>query len=105
MAQDFSENQKKIIRRYYDNREQLDEQRLAELCTSLYLATSDKAAQKLWKTAGDLMTRLDVPATRITHVLSGKNPAVLAEVVKDLQSGKIVVKKKPSVTEPPKADS
>ena len=65
MPQDFSENQKKIIRRYYDNRDQLDEQKLAELCTSLYLAASDKAAAKLWKTANDVMTRLEVPASTV----------------------------------------
>ena len=36
----YSPYQQKVIQRYYDNREQMDEQRLAELVTNLYLALS-----------------------------------------------------------------
>ena len=43
---DYTPHQQKIIKRYYDNREQIDEQRLAELVTNLYLA-SDKKKKKL----------------------------------------------------------
>ena len=39
---EFSDYQRKVIKRYYDNREQVDEQRLAELVTSLYLAEGKK---------------------------------------------------------------
>ncbi len=85
---DYSSFQKKVIQRYYDNREQLDHQRLAELVTSLYLATP-KQAGKLWDKAGEMMSRLKVPPSRIAHVLAQKDAAVLAGVVEDLQSGKI----------------
>lgn len=86
---DYSAYQKKVISRYYDNRDQLDEQKLAELVTSLYLATGPKQAEKLWNSAGEMMTRLKVPATRVAHVLEKRDAALLAEVVKDLQSGAI----------------
>ena len=43
---DFTPHQQKIIKRYYDNREQIDETRLAELVTSLYLASTDKQRDK-----------------------------------------------------------
>ena len=46
---EHSEYQKKIIRRYYDNREQVDEQRLAELVTNLYLSEGKKKLEKLWR--------------------------------------------------------
>lgn len=83
---DHSEYQKKIIKRYYDNREQVDEQRLAELVANLYLSEGKKRAN-LWKTAKETMLRLKVPAGRVEHVVSTNDPAMLAEVVKELQAG------------------
>ena len=41
----------------------------------------------MWKTAEDIMTRLKVPAERVRHVIASADPSILAEVVKDLQSG------------------
>lgn len=86
---DYTKYQKKVISRYYDNRDQIDETRLAELVTNLYLASGEKQKVKLWKSAEETMNRLKVPATRVAHVLEKQDPALLAEVVKDLQSGKI----------------
>jgi alcohol dehydrogenase class IV len=84
----FSDHQKKIIRRYYDNREQQDEQRLAELVTNLYLAEGKKR-DKMWESAREMMTRIGVPKSRVEHVMKTADAAILAEVVKDLQSGAI----------------
>ncbi len=86
---EYSSYQRKIISRFYDNREQLDHQRLAELVTNLYLATGEKQKVKLWKSAEEAMTRLKVPPTRIEHVLSKQDPTILAAVVEDLQAGRI----------------
>jgi len=83
---EFSDYQKKAIKRYYDNREQIDEQRLAELVADLYLAEGKKRT-KLWETAKEVMLRLKVPPSRIEHVLKTADPAMLAEVVKELQAG------------------
>lgn len=89
MAKEYSNYQKKVISRYYENREQIDEQRLGELVTSLYLATGPKQIEKLWKSAEETMLRLGVPESRVEHVCSKRDAAILAEVVKDLQSGAI----------------
>jgi len=85
---DYSPHQQKIIKRYYDNREQIDEQRLAELVTNLYLA-SDKKKKKLWEQAEETMKRLKVPESRIAHVVKTADPAILADVVQDIQNGNI----------------
>jgi hypothetical protein len=85
---DYSPHQQKIIKRYYDNREQIDQQRLAELVTNLYLA-SDKKKPKLWEQAEEAMTRLKVPESRIAHVIKTADPAILADVVQDIQNGNI----------------
>ncbi|MFK7777815.1 MAG: hypothetical protein QM501_06785 [Gimesia sp.] len=85
---DFSNYQKDVIKRYYDNRGSIDQQKLSELCTNLFL-TEGKKKEKLWDKARDIMERLNVPASRIDHVLSSADPAILAEVVQDIESGKI----------------
>ena len=83
---EFSAYQQKVIQRYYDNKDQIDEQRLSELVTNLYLAPPKKQA-KLWEAAQDLMERLKVPASRIEHVMKTRDAAVLAKVVDELQKG------------------
>ncbi len=85
---EYSKYQKKVIGRYYENRDQIDETKLSELVTSLFLAEGKKRAN-LWKSAEKIMERLKVPASRIRHVLDTDDPAILAEVVKDVQAGRI----------------
>ena len=85
---DYTPHQQKIIKRYYENREQIDEQRLAELVTNLYLA-SDKKTKRLWEQAEETMKRLEVPPARIAHVIKSADPAILAHVVEDIQNGNI----------------
>lgn len=83
---DYTKYQKKVISRFYENRPAQDQQHLAELCTNLYLASGKKRA-KFWETARDVMTRLRVPPDRILHVVNADDPALLAEVVKELEDG------------------
>lgn len=88
MNREYSAHQQKIIKRYYDNREQIDAQRLGELATELYLS-SGKKLEKLWTSAEETMRRMKVPESRIKHVVAKRDPALVAEVVKDVESGKI----------------
>jgi len=92
---EYSNYQKKIIHRFYDNREQMDEQHLAELCTNLYLSSGKKRANH-WITAKEAMVRLNVPQSRIDHILKSDDPALLAAVVQDIQAGKIPKAKPPA---------
>ncbi len=96
---DHSDYQKKIIKRFYDNRGDIDFRKLGEIASDLYLATGKKT-DRLWKQAGEIMTRLGVPPTRIAHVLKTADPAILAEVVNDVQNGKIRPPEKPKPTGP-----
>lgn len=98
----YSEYQKKIINRYYDNRDQQDEQRLAELVTNLYLAEGKKKA-KLWESCREMMTRMGVPKSRVEHIMKMGDAAILAELVKDIQGGAVrLVPPKPEAAQPPK---
>ncbi len=84
----YSAFQQKVIKQYYDNKDQIDEQRLSELVTNLYLAPPKKQA-KMWESAEELMIRMKLPASRITHVMETRDAAVLARVVEELQKGVI----------------
>jgi hypothetical protein len=84
---DFTPYQQKIIKRYYDNAETLKLQRLAELVGELYLSTGKKR-QRLWTTVVGAMEKLGVPQSRIDHLRKQDNPALIAEVVKELEGKK-----------------
>ena len=83
---DHTNYQKKVIQRYYEHRDEQDEQKLAELVTNLYLAEGKKRA-KLWEQARTYMERIRVPQSRIDHILKSADPAILAAVVQELQAG------------------
>ncbi|HIE97563.1 MAG TPA: hypothetical protein EYG03_10390 [Planctomycetes bacterium] len=94
----YSPHQQKVIKRYYDNRDAIDDQRLSELVTNLYLATGKKQ-EKMWDTAEQIMNRMGLPESRIQHVMDVRDPAVLAKIVEELLSGKLQKKKKPKSAE------
>jgi hypothetical protein len=81
---DHTPYQKKIIKRYYEHQPALLLQRLGNLVTDLYLAEGKKR-DSLWKSAAEAMQKLGVPQPRIDHVVSKRDPALLALVVKELE--------------------
>jgi hypothetical protein len=83
--QDYTPYQQKIIKRYYDNQDTLMVQRLAELVGELYL-TQGKKRQKAWASAVAAMQKLAVPQARIDHLVKQDNPALVAELVKELDA-------------------
>ena len=84
MLEDFTPHQQKIIKRYYKSEDSLHRQRLAELVSELFLAEGKKR-QQAWTRAASAMQKLGVPQSRIDHLLKQNNPALLAELVKELQ--------------------
>jgi hypothetical protein len=81
---EYTPYQQKIIKRYYDNNDTLQRQRLAELVSDLYL-TEGKKLKKLWEGAAAAMQKLGVPQSRIDHLVKQQNPALVAELVKELE--------------------
>ena len=84
---DYSAHQQKIIKRYYNNLDTIALQRLADLVGELYLAAGKKK-EKAWQSAGKTMEKLDVPKSRIEHLLKEQKPELVAELVKELQAKK-----------------
>lgn len=82
---DFTPYQQKIIKRYYDNLDSTARQRLAELVGELYLATGKKR-QRVWASIESALKNLEIPQTRIDHLKAKDDPALLADLVKELSN-------------------
>lgn len=83
----YSPYQQKIIQRYYDNNDTIQLQRLADLVGELYLAEGKKK-DKAWKGVAEALRRLKLPEARVEHLVNQQNPALIAEVVKELEGRK-----------------
>lgn len=81
---DYTPHQQKIIKRYYNNQDTIQRQRLASLVSDLYLVEGKKLA-RLWEAAATAMQKLGVPQTRIDHLSKQRDPALVAELVKELE--------------------
>ena len=80
---DYSPEQKKIIKRYYDNSETIGYQKLQELVSDIYLAEGKKL-DRLWDRVAKALPKLGLSEQRIAHILLKRDPALLANVVKEI---------------------
>jgi hypothetical protein len=72
--------QEKVIKRYYENRDDIMTNKLAMLITDLYLSEGKKR-QQIWKRIAAALTNLKVPQSQIDHLISQDNPALLAKYI------------------------
>ena len=79
----YTKHQQGIIKRYYQNIDQITWQKLSDLVGDLYLAEGKKR-DKLWQTAAKHMEKLEVPKDRIANILEKKDPELLARLVKEV---------------------
>jgi len=75
--------QDKIIRNYYENRDEIAIQRLQELTTDLYLSEGKKR-QQFWKHVTTHLAALKVPQKQIDHIVKSDKPELLATMLKTL---------------------
>lgn len=80
----YTPYQEKIIKRYYKNLDGIAFQRLSDLIGDMYLAEGKKK-QKLWENAAAAMENLEVPKSRIEHLVKQQNPALLVDLLKELE--------------------
>jgi hypothetical protein len=83
---DHTPYQRKIIERYYKNFDSIQFQRLSELATDLYLAEGKKR-DRLWTRVEESLRKLEFPEARIAILLQKRDPALLVEVLKELERG------------------
>ena len=82
---DYSPYQQKIIKRYYNNFDAIQHQRLSEMIGNLYLAEG-KGLDRIWKGIGDLLRRVEFPESRVEHLLKVRDPKLLPGVLKELEA-------------------
>jgi hypothetical protein len=87
MQNDYTAHQQKIIKRYYDNQDTIQKQRLAELVSELFLSEGKKRAN-VWKRVLTALEKLGIPQSRIDHIRTKDDPALVAEIVKELEGKK-----------------
>ena len=87
MDRDYTPYQQKIIKRYYNNQEAIQRQRLAEMVSELYLSEGKKR-QRVWKGIASALEKLGYSAQRIEHLIKHDNPTLVAELVKELEKKK-----------------
>jgi hypothetical protein len=80
---DFSRYQQKVIKNFYDNRENIALQRAQEILTDLYL-TEGKKREKLWNSLFDNLKKLGVGPETITHLQQKNDPKQVANVIQEL---------------------
>ena len=83
-GRNYSSYQKGIIKRYYENREDLSTQKLGELVSELYLCTSEKKAARLWKQVQTALTNAGANKAQLEKVIADRNLEKLAELVNQL---------------------
>ncbi len=78
---DYTGYQKKVIKRFYENREQIETQRLQEIVTEIYLAGGGKKADRLWERAAALLERAEgLQAAEVTKILADRDVEGLARI-------------------------
>jgi hypothetical protein len=80
---EMSNYQRKIVERYYDQRDTIMLNRLQELVTDLYLESSDRKRDQLWRRVQTAMTNLNVPPALAEHILARRDPQILARHIQD----------------------
>lgn len=78
-----SKYQQKVIRNYYENRENIALQRVQELVTELYLSEGKKR-EKHWKSLATHLEKLDVKQATIDHLIAQDDPQLVAKLVQKL---------------------
>lgn len=83
MAREYSPHQRKLIQRYYRNLDAIRTQKLSELVTEIYLATTPKRLDSLWGRAAKLLDEKDADAEHVAAVkalLESRDVEALAEL-------------------------
>jgi hypothetical protein len=83
-GQFFSQHQKGIIKRYYENKEDINSQKLGELVSDLYMETNPAKLKRKWESVQTALLNLKVSPPRVEKIVAERNLQALAKVVEEL---------------------
>lgn len=81
---DLTPHQQGIVRRYYDNKDDIMNQKLAEIVSELSVCEDETKARRLWKSAGTALENADAPEARRERIVKKRDLEGLAELVGEL---------------------
>lgn len=76
--------QKGIVRRYYDNQDNVALQTLSETVSELYLCTDQKKADRLWKKAQTALVNAGVHQAKAENAVAARDVKALAKLVEEI---------------------
>jgi hypothetical protein len=91
----LTRHQQGIVKRYYQNRDTISAQKLAEIVSDLALCADQKKAERLWKSAETALANTGADPARTARVLRERSVEGLASLAADAASGKLGPKAKP----------
>ena len=87
-GQYLNPHQQGIVNRYYEHLDSITAQKLGELVSDLYLAAGTAKAEKLWETAGRVLTKTSANQAEVAKILAEHNLEGLARIVNQIAAGK-----------------
>ncbi len=83
-GQHFTPYQQGIVKRYYQNKETLANQKLGEIVSELYLETNPKKAERLWQSTKTALLNAGATPSRVNKIVEEKNLKALADLVTEI---------------------
>ncbi len=80
----YSSHQKGIIKRYYEHKDDILNQRLGEIVSELYLTQAPTKAARLWTRAHKALLDVGANKARVEKLVAERNLEALAGVVNEL---------------------
>lgn len=83
-GQFHSEYQKGIIKRYYENKSDINSQKLGELVSDLYMETNPAKLKRKWDSVKTALLNLKVAPARVEKIVADRNLQALAKLVEEI---------------------
>lgn len=81
---DLTAHQKGIVRRYYDNKEAIMHQKVAEIVSDLCVCEDAQKAAQLWRSAQTALLNLGAPEARLKRLVADRDIEDLAKLAGEL---------------------
>ena len=76
--------QKGIIKRYYENKDDLCSQKLGEIVSDLFLERNPAKVKRLWESAEAALLNMGADQLRVAKIVAGRNLPELGKLVEEL---------------------
>ncbi|MEI6236875.1 MAG: hypothetical protein WCT04_27765, partial [Planctomycetota bacterium] len=77
-------HQKGIIKRYYENKGDINSQKLSEIVSDLYLEENAAKQKRLWASAETALINLGANAAQVEQIVAERNLGALAKMAEKL---------------------